>query len=255
MKRKISYGILIGIISLMIGACGCKMQNSEVQSKAEMDVTLNQRQKDILREQGLSTEYTNLSISQQKAIVSIEKMLCYADKKYRKSFSYAGYVAQNPLETEHMYAFPTEGDKEMECFTITKTEDGYEDNYLNVAANTMFISYVSEGIKDILPGTKMKIFTEITKTTLTEVPTKDTDFSGKIESCLWIFMDGEMMEQQELVFFKEELHEYLAEHELYGMVQLILLHEGEIPYLTKYNYTDYLSDERYIVREIWYVEK
>ena len=51
------------------------------------------------------------------------------------------------------------------------------------------------------------------------------------------------------------MHEYLAEHELYGMVQLILLNEGEIPYLTKYNYTDYLSDERYIVREIWYVEK
>ena len=36
------------------------------------------------------------------------------------------------LEKEHMRAFPTSGDIEVDSFTITRTDDGYEDDFINI---------------------------------------------------------------------------------------------------------------------------
>ncbi len=236
---------IVSLIILMMGVCGCTKNNSDLPSNTESEVSLTQRQTDILTEQGLSTEYTELSASQQKAIVAIEEMLSYAEKKYNTSFSYAGYIAQSSLEKEHMRAFTTSGDKETDSFTITKTDAGYEDDYVNVAANAIYVAYVCDGIKAILPNTEIKVFAEITKTSLVEVPTVDTDLQGKIDSSLWVFIDSTTFGEQDLSKFKTDFNEYLIEHQLYGIAQLILLKDGKIAYLTKYNYTDYLSEEHY----------
>lgn len=255
MKRNVGFGIIVSLIILMMGVCGCTMNNSNLPSNTESEVILTQRQKDILTEQGLSTEYTELSASQQKAIVAIEEMLSYAEKKYNTSFSYAGYSTQSSLEKEHMRAFPTSGDKETDSFTITKTDAGYEDDYVNVAANAIYVAYVCDGIKAILPNTEIKVFAEITKTSLVEVPTVDTDLQGKVESSLWVFIDSATFSEQDLSKFQTDFNEYLTEHQLYGMAQLILLKDGKIAYPTKYNYTDYLSEEHYVARETLYVNK
>ena len=255
MKRRVGFGIIVSLLILMIVVCGCTMNNSDLPNNTESEVALNQRQKDILTEQGLSTEYTELSASQQKAIVTIEEMLVYVEKKYNTSFSYASYCAQSSLEKEHMRAFPTSGDKETDSFTITKTDAGYEDDYINVAANAIYVAYVCDGIKTILPNTEIKVFAEITKTSLVEVPTVDTDLQGKVESSLWIFIDGATFSGQDLTEFKTNFNDYLTEHQLYGIAQLVLLKDGKIAYPTKYNYTDYLSEEHYAVRETLYVNK
>lgn len=154
-----------------------------------------------------------------------------------------------------MRAFPTSGDKETDSFTITKTDAGYEDDYINVAANAIYVAYVYDGIKTILPDTEIKVFAEITKTSLVEVPTVDTDLQGKVESSLWIFIDDATFSGHDLTEFKAKFNDYLTEHQLYGMAQLVLLNDGKIAYPTKYNYTDYLSEEHYVVREILYVNK
>lgn len=255
MKRNVGFGIVVSLIILMMGVCGCTMNNSDLPSNTESGVSLTQRQKDILTEQGLSTEYAELSVSQQKAIVAIEEMLSYAEKKYNTSFSYAGYSAQSSLEKEHMRAFPTSGDKETDSFTITKTDAGYEDDFVNVAANAIYVAYVCDGIKAILPNTEIKVFAEITKTSLVEVPTVDTELQGKVESSLWVFIDSATFSEQDLSKFKADFNEYLTEHQLYGMAQIILLKDGKIAYPTKYNYTDYLSEEHYAARETLYVNK
>lgn len=255
MERNAGFGIIVSLIILMMGVCGCKMNNSDLPSNTEAKVSLSQRQKDILTEYGLSTEYMELSAPQQKAIVAIEEMLTYAEKKYNVSFSYAGYSVQSALEKEHMRAFPTSGDKEIDSFTIIKTDTGYEDDYINVATNAIFVSYVCDGIKTILPNTEVKVFAEITKTSLVEVPTVDTELKGKVESSLWIFIDSATFSGQDLGEFKTDFSEYITEHQLYGMAQLILLKDGKIAYLTKYNYTDYLSEEHYAVRETVYINK
>ena len=254
MKKHFGFGLIVSLLILMMGVCGCTMNNSDLPNNTESEVSLSQRQKDILAEQGLSTEYTELSASQQKAIVAIEEMLVYVEK-YNTSFSYAGYSTQSSLEKEHMRAFPTSGDKETDSFTITKTDAGYEDDYINVAANAIYVAYVYDGIKTILPDTEIKVFAEITKTSLVEVPTVDTDLQGKVESSLWIFIDDATFSGHDLTEFKAKFNDYLTEHQLYGMAQLVLLNDGKIAYPTKYNYTDYLSEEHYVVREILYVNK
>ncbi len=253
MKRSVGLGIIASLLFLMIGVCGCTVNNSDLSSNAESKVFLNQRQKDILAEEGLSTEYTELLTSQKTAIVAIEEMLSYAEEKYNTSFSYAGYGAPSFLEREYMRAFPTSGDKETDCFTITKTDTGYVDDYINVAANAVFVSYVCDGIKTILPDTEVKVYAEITKTSLDEVPTADTDLQGKIESSLMVFIDGAALSEQDFRDFKTDFNEYLTGQQLYGTAQLILLKEDQLVYLTKYNYTDYLSEEYYTLRETLYI--
>lgn len=255
MKKRLGFGAIVILIILMIGMCGCNMNNSDLPNNAESKVSLNQRQKDILAEQGLPTDYSELSVSQQRAIVAIEEMLLYVENKYSTSFSYAGYTAQSALEKEHMRAFPTSGDMETDSFTITRTDDGYADDFINTAANTMFASYVCESVKSLAPNTEIKVFTEITETSLLEVPTDVADFDGQVESSLWIFVDGTTFAEQDLSTFKSQFTEFMKEHKLYGMAQVIFLKEGKIAYPTKYNFTDYLSDDHYVSRETLYINK
>ena len=180
-------------------------------------------------------------------------MLCYVEEKYNTSFSYAGYIAASTLEKEHMRAFPTSGDIEVDSFTITRTDDGYEDDFINIITNTKFTSYICESLKSLAPNTEIKVFTEITETFLLEVPTNNADFDGKVESSLWIFVDEATFAEQNLNNFKVRFTTFMKEHELYGITQIVLLREGKIAYLTRYNYTDYLSDDYYVSREMVYI--
>ena len=255
MKKKLGFGTIVILIIFIMRVCGCTMNNSDLSNNTESEVSLSQRQKDILAEQGLSTEYNELSVSQQRAIVSIEEMLLYAEEKYDTSFSYAGYTAASALEKEHMRAFPTSGDMEADSFTITKTDDGYEDDYINIAANTKFTIYIYEGVKSLAFNTEVKVFTEITETSLLEVPTDDADFDGKVESSMWIFVDGSTFAEQDLSSFKTQFTKFMKEHKLYGMAQIILLKEGNITYPTRYNYTDYFSEDYCVSRETLHINK
>ena len=256
MKRTLLLFLLTA--GCLLSGCAQNKKNNlktKTYTISNEEISLTQRQKDILTEQVLPTEYTELSAAQQKAIAAIEEMLSFVEKKYNTSFSYAGYSAQSSLEQEHMRAFPTSGDKETDSFTITKTDDGYEDDYINVATNAIYVDYVYDGIKTILPNTEIKVFAEITKTSLTEVPIIGADIQGKVEGSLLVFIDGATFNEEDLSKCKVDLNKYLTEHQLYGIAQLILLKDGEIKYPTKYNYTDYLSKEHYTVRETLYINK
>lgn len=253
MKRKKGFGIVA--IILMIGACGCTMNNSDLPSNSVSEITLNERQKNILSEQGLPTNVNELTDSQQKAIVAIEAMLQYAEEKYNSSFSYAGYTAASALEKEHMRAYPSGGDKQTESFTITKTSTGYKDDYISVAATNSFNTYIEECATSLLNGSEVKVFSEITKTSLNEVPTDYSSFDGNVESSIWLFIDGASFDINHMAQFKEDFSNTMKEHGLYCTVQIILLNEGKIAYPTRYNYTDYLSEEYYVSRETVYVKK
>ncbi len=253
--RKKRFLIIFLVIILMIGVSGCNMNSLNLPENKNDEVVLNDRQKSILAENGLSTNYEELLPSQKLAIVAIEKMLVYAEEKYNMSFSYAGYILPSALDKEQTIAFPTDGDKESECFTITNTGDGYEDNFLSVVANSLFEDYISKGIKSFESETEIKVFAKITKTYLDDIPTSNTDFAGKIESSLCIFVDNATFKSGDLNNFINNFNEYMNDKKLYGIAQIILLKEGKIVYLTSYNYTDYLSKEHYISRETIYIQR
>jgi len=255
MKNRFSIGIIFVLIILLIGVFGCMMNNPDLSNNTETKVSLNERQKSILAEYGLPTEYDELLLSQKTAIVAIEEMLCYAEEKYDISFSYAGYIAASPLEKEHMIAFPTSGNKWSDSFTITNNGDNYEDDYINVAINEEFTSYLCDNIKSFAPDAEVRVFPKITKTYFHELPSGDINYDGMVESSQCVFIDESTFNEEDLSKFHDQFTEFMQEHKLYGITQIILLKEGRIEYLTKYNYTDYLFDEHHISRETFYTKK
>ena len=121
-------------------------KNTDNAKKSEL--VLNERQKEILEEAGLSTNPEELTSSQKRAIVAIDEMLCEVENKYNISFSYSGYIAPGPLENEQLIAYPADGNEEEDSFTVTRTKvDGkysYEDEYVNVVAKRRYMTYILE---------------------------------------------------------------------------------------------------------------
>ncbi len=255
MKKKSVIWLMIALIILVIGVCGCMRNHSDVPNKNDPEVTLSERQKEILTEQGLPTEYEALAPHQQRAIVAIEEMLSYAEEKYDMAFSYAGYTEKGPMEKEHMRAYPTSGHMEVDSFTITKTENGYEDDFISVAAAPCFTEYLTGKLQAFLPDTEIRVYGDITKTSLQEIPTANTDFDGKVSSSLCVFVDGATCTEETFATFKAQYADFMKEHQLYGMTEVVLLKEGKIVYLSKYNYTDYLSEDSCQSRDTVSVQK
>jgi len=211
MKKKFSFVAVVGLMMIMIGVCGCGMKIDVLKNsgKKKTEVTLTERQKKILEKEDLPTEYSELTWSQQKAIVAIEEMLTYAEEKYNESFSYAGYHFASPLEEEHMEAYPTGSYAEIGTFTITKTSDGYEDDYMTLAVKPMYIAYLKEEIQKILPDTKIKVYAEITSAELDERPTEYEDLNDKVGAGVIIEIDSNTFDGLDLSDFKNKLSVFL----------------------------------------------
>ncbi len=255
MKKRQILCLITVVMILMIGVCGCKMRQSDLPNQPQHDVTLSERQKEILAAQGLPTDYAQLPAHQQSAIVAIEEMLRYAEEKYGVPFSYAGYVAAGPMEKEHLRAYPSSGHMAVDSFTITKTESGYADDFLCAAATPYVAAYVGRQLSPLLPESEVKVYAEITDTTLTAIPTEETDFAGKVSGSLWVFVDGTTCSQDELETFKAQMVDTLQTKELYLGVRLVRLKADQNLYLTEYNYTDYLSPDYYDSSETIYIRK
>lgn len=263
MKKYIFLVITVILIILLALLSGCSVvvtkvdptaPTKEIAIKEETKATkpvviLNERQIKILRDSDLPTDYDELTYTQKKAIVAMEEMLQYADEKYNDIFCYDGYVAKGPLEREHMYAYPK--GKSHLVFTITRTEDGFEDDYMNLLVRDSLIDYVREGLNELCPDDKKaRFYLEVTNVTLDEVPANGSDFDGNVSFDIIIFVDGASCNEDEIIDLQNKIEAFWDEHDLGNYSQYILLKEGHIDNITPYNYTDYLSDEFYTYREL-----
>lgn len=251
---------ILGIITIVgIGMCGCnislKKNNSDdtkknTESAKTSELVLNERQKEILEEAGLSTNPEELTYSQKKSIVAIEEMLTAVEKKYNRSFSYDGYVQKGPLEYEHLIAYPSDGDPQTDSFEVRKLEGEngteYEDDYMLVAIRDGFSLYLTNITSQIFKTESVKVFVEVTRTTLDEVPSDEKRYNGAVGSRNYIYIDGSSVHQDEFQFYVEELEKAFYQNELYGISQIILLKEDEMEHLNKYNYSNNDISDSYI---------
>ncbi len=107
MKNKLLVMKKILLLFLVLLLCACKENTS---SDVKDGIVLNERQKSILEKKGLSTEYEDLTYSQQQAIVSIEELLQVLETKYGEEFSYDSYREKSILENEYLIAYPSGGE-------------------------------------------------------------------------------------------------------------------------------------------------
>ena len=276
-KQRASVNMWRRIGKIIIALClvwgimvlsGCALVNVDLtkeketsvgNNNSEAKITLNERQKEILAEMGLATEYEALTRTQKKVIVAIEEMLQAVEQKYGMEFAYAGYAAKGPLEPERLWAFPVGGNQETETFIVTrKTVDGevvYEDTHLLIAAAEMFSLYVETELKGMTGIEEIKVYSQLTELTTDSVPDSYAAFDGCTAAEILIFFDSASCSAEQLQGIISNFESWMREHHLYGAVQYILLNEKVLPALTSYNYMDYLAGDYYQAREFSYLNR
>lgn len=255
MKKNHTFAVTTILIALLIMLSGCTIRISDKFDTTKPDketVVLNERQKKILRKTDLPTDYDELTYTQKKAIVAMEEMLQYADEKYNDTFCYEGYVAKGPLEREHMYAYPK--GKSHLVFTITRTEDGFEDDYMTKAVQDDLVTYLVELFEPINNGSKARLFIDnIGRVDLEEIPTDYSEFDDNISFNLTLMVDGSTCTEEQIIELQNRVANTLLEHKLYGRIQFVLLEEGCYEELNSYTYTEFLANHNYTYRERVYL--
>ena len=252
--EKIRKFIILGMFVMIgIGVCGCGMKkdngdsNKKTTGEKIAELVLNERQKEILEEVGLPTNVEKLDYMQKKAIIAIDEMLTAMEKKYNRSFSYSGYVADGPLETEHLIAYPSDGDPEYDGFEVKKKDNGYEDDYMLVAIKDDYAKYVEEIMISSLHNENIKVFADIYTTELTDIPDNKEEYCGNVSSWKAVFIY--LTDNDEISKYTESIQQILKSKNLRYDCDVIFLKENIINKLTEYNYTDYLTSDFYVQKE------
>lgn len=249
----IIVAVLVGVGFITLTGNTNTYNNIEEGTNADSIVTLTERQKNILSENGLPTEYNELTYSQKSAIVAIEEMLCAMETKYGISFEYAGYIPGGILEKEQLIAYPSTGDSEDDIFTVTRTlENGeyiYKDGYKNLATKSVFNEFILNYCSEKLGEGNVKVYSLVSNIKTDEFPFSLENVEHNVDGDNWIFIDGAVISKEKYDMFVTALESWLIDNEVSGGNQVILLNGGELKYLAKYNYTDYLSNQYWICSE------
>lgn len=261
------------LVLLVIGVCGCDTKESdqslkdsqEIQQEQtkepeiqlndktkEPEIQLNDRQKRILAEKGLPDSYEQLSYNQKKAIVSIEEMLQYAEGKYQMAFCYAGYGSDDPVYGECLHAYPEGMDMKYDSFLIWRTDTGYEDTYMNMVVAEPLEEYLGTLVQDLHEGTDIKIFVNA-QTALEKLPDQPEQFDGAVDGSWVIFVDSNYPVEK-VKELGEQIASRLQVHRIYGDLQVVGLTEGTLPYVTRYNFSDYFDEAYCTARESIYIQ-
>ena len=127
----LSLIIIFHIITAICYLSHNKPNNTTDTYQNETQIVFTERQKDILKDVGLSTNPDDLLDSQISAITRIEVMIEYLENKYNETFVYNGYVAHSILDREHLIAYPSKNPNII-VTVYSDYKDGqyfYEDDY------------------------------------------------------------------------------------------------------------------------------
>ncbi len=158
--------LLIAIMMLML--CGCNVKtadSSEEAASKEYTIELTERQKKILRDEGLPEEYDQLTDSQKNAIVKIERVLAYLEETYNDEFEYDGYVSGG-LDGQYVTAkikdtYPA---KYVDVY-ISYNDDHYEysDNYKEIIAESEYEEQVTDFLTSYFDPADFQVYIEISR--------------------------------------------------------------------------------------------
>ena len=240
------------ILIVVVGASGCGMEQNKMELEKRnlyADMELTQRQKNILEEQGLSTEVDDLTVIQIKSIIAIEEMLSYLENKYDKSFVYVGYKQAGSLEQDSLRACISGGDPQFDSFDVKRTEDGYEDDYMLVAIRDDYTNYIEELLKSELKNESLRLFAQIYTTELTELPEDKEDYLETVSSWKAVFLYLPEKEEAQMTQCAQEIEQILRSKKIKYDCDVIFLKENILHELTAYNYMDYLTSQYYKKRQ------
>lgn len=255
MKYRFKGFIFIcSVIMLFTGCMGIKTDDNALETETE--VILNDRQVGILKEEGLPTSYEDLNISQKNAIVAIEDMLQYLDKKYEIRFLYGGsYTPSVGVETDSITAF-AEGDNDSSnIITVYRdfesSEYIYDDDYEEILASYDYIKILEEFIKETGIVDDFWVCSDVYKLS-------DNSNKSLIEhahSSNSIFVSG--ITDKELEILIEQYNIWMGTYNLDCAVitNFILQNSEDYKATNKYNYIDEINSGKYEMYATWSISK
>ena len=156
--------IIIGILLILSGCEDKEIINSDIETREKIEeVVLTKRQKFILKSEDLSTNYKELTSTQQSAIKNVEELLTYLENKYQISFSYSLYYFPEILrQHERLIAIPEWGDPRFDQVEVTREIKDlkiiYNDNYSPVASQPIYLKELNRKVDEMTDLESVKIY-------------------------------------------------------------------------------------------------
>lgn len=246
-----AYKAMISLLCC-ICLCGCNAEISKptpsndqnATTQKEDDLTnLTDRQKQILEQMELPTDYEQLNYTQQHAIKRIEIMLRYLEEKYEMEFSYAGYVPAGAMESEHLTAYPTaDGMGEgANLITVKPYGETFKDNYSDKEIREYYESLVSAFIEDYFQSEQAVFINYRFSSSFNDISeVTDDNFHYKASTETLIFVSDTICNEAQIKTFAETFKLWLEEHEIISSSRVSLIY-GDVTGVTRENFSDYYS--------------
>lgn len=245
------YKAMISILCCLC-LCGCNAEISKpalsndqyTTTQKEDDFTnLTDRQKQILEQMELPTDYEQLNYTQQHAIKRIEIMLSYLEEKYEMEFAYAGYVPAGAMESEHLTAYPTaDGTGDGKNFvTVKPYGETFKDNYSDKEIREYYESLVSDFIRNHFQSEKAVFIDYRFSTSLNDISeVTDEKFHYHASTETLIFVSDTICDEAQIKTFAEALKLWFEEHEIVSNSRVTLDH-GDVTLVSRDNFSDYYN--------------
>lgn len=161
-KRKMLLcAFAAGVLLVMPGCAPANIganENTTI-NKTEEEVMLNARQIEILTAKELPTNYGELNAYQKHAIVAIEDMLCYLEKKYDKTFYFVNYDGPG----NEMLVAECD-DASVKVYRSYQGESyRYSDNYMELCASPFYQQELQDYLCSKCGEGNCLIFSEVTR--------------------------------------------------------------------------------------------
>lgn len=214
MRRNVIVMLLAALLLLLAGCWWERPPDRPTQGTSVPETEeyrLTERQIGILKENGLPTSYEDLSLMQKSAITAIEDMLCYLEGQYDDHFTYAGYVADSPVEREHLLAV-SEAYPNCGQVTVYRTyENGafsYQDNYSTLAAKLMYEEALNDWICQTLPNEKFIVFSDVS---YADAALQKERILSQASAASYILISEEVCTEEELRALVEDFGPWIKE--------------------------------------------
>lgn len=243
MKLRIKSIVILGLCMLLL-LCSC--DSSEVKNElsnntsVEETIMLNQRQKKILEDMRLPTDYDSLTTRQKNAIIAIEEMLSYLEGKYDDKFEYYDYYEAVPGIEAHLEAGCSVG-----IVTVYRRSengtDSYTDDYMAVSTSPQYGEIIENYIGQFFNPSSYKVFSIVS-----DVKKIDEDLLSVASATSFVFFDRSVAESD----FDEFVQEYAnwIKQNAQGnaiVTKFFLLKNDDLNSINKYNYEEKLYEVEY----------
>lgn len=254
---KLIHFLIPALCSILLLFCsGCaaektpneKINDNSVNYQEEGDnMLLTDRQKQILEQMELPSDYEQLNYTQQHAIKRIEIMLCYLENKYSIEFSYAGYVPAGVMESEHLTAYPTaDGSGEgANLVTVKPDGDTFKDNYASKEIREYYEELCTTFVREYFQSEQAIVLDYRFSTSLNDLSEVTNEkFQYKLSTETLVFVSDTICDEKRMRKFAKEMKFWLEEHEIISNSRVSLIRDNDVTGITRDEISDYYSDKK-----------